>query len=86
VNHQQKLALYRQAIAVLYPIAFDEPFGLVMAESLAMGCPVMALDRGSVKEVLSDGETAIVAATVEELVSRFRRSNLSRLMFVKESA
>ncbi len=67
----QKIALYRQAIAVVYPINFDEPFGLVMAEALAAGCPVLATDRGSVREVVADGETGIIAGSVDELVARF---------------
>lgn len=70
VNHKQKLQLYKEARAVVYPIAFDEPFGLVMAESLACGTPLMALNRGSVQEVLSD-ETAIIAQSTDELVRRF---------------
>lgn len=71
VGSKEKSQLYSQATAVVYPIAFDEPFGLVMAESLACGTPVMALDRGSVREVLSDGETAVVAGSSEELIERF---------------
>ncbi len=71
VNHQAKVELYQKAIAVVYPIAFEEPFGLVMAEALACGIPVMALDRGSVSEVLSDKETAVIAKTPEELIARF---------------
>jgi len=66
-----KRQLYKNAIAVVYPIAFEEPFGLVMAEALASGTPVMALDRGAVREIVSDGETGIVASSVEELISRF---------------
>ena len=71
VDRAAKIALYRQAIATVYPINFEEPFGLVMAESLAAGTPVMALDRGAVREVLSDGDTAIIADSVDELVRRF---------------
>jgi glycosyltransferase involved in cell wall biosynthesis len=71
VNMQQKCDLYAHAIATVYPIDFDEPFGLVMAESLACGTPVMAFDRGSVREVLSDGETSIIGHTVEDLIKRF---------------
>jgi glycosyltransferase involved in cell wall biosynthesis len=71
VNMQQKSKLYRNAIAVVYPIDFDEPFGLVMAESLACGTPIMAFDRGSVREVLSDGETAIIGDSVDDLIKRF---------------
>jgi glycosyltransferase involved in cell wall biosynthesis len=71
VDHSGKLDLYRKAIATVYPINFEEPFGLVMAESLASGTPVLALDRGSVREVLSDGDTAVIAPNCEELVQRF---------------
>lgn len=71
VSHTEKVELYRQAIAVVYPINFEEPFGLVMAEAMASGTPVMAFDRGSVREVLSDGETAIIAKCVDELIDRF---------------
>jgi glycosyltransferase involved in cell wall biosynthesis len=71
VDHRAKVELYRKAIATVYPINFDEPFGLVMAESLAAGTPVMAFDRGSVREVLSDGDTAVIAHDVEELIQRF---------------
>lgn len=71
VNLEQKNKLYKDAIAVTYPINFDEPFGLVMAEALACGTPVMAMDRGSVREVLSDGETAIICNSVDEIIKRF---------------
>jgi glycosyltransferase involved in cell wall biosynthesis len=71
VGPVQKADLYSGAAAVIYPIAFEEPFGLVMAEALAAGCPVVALDRGSVREILSDGETAIVGKSVDDLAARF---------------
>lgn len=71
VGPTEKAQLYSGAVAVVYPIAFEEPFGLVMAEALASGTPVLALDRGSVREVLSDGETAVIASTIDELIGRF---------------
>jgi glycosyltransferase involved in cell wall biosynthesis len=71
IGSQEKTELYSGALAVVYPIAFEEPFGLVMAESLASGTPVLALDRGSVRELLSDGETAIIGRSIEELIARF---------------
>ncbi|HEY9788122.1 MAG TPA: glycosyltransferase family 4 protein [Candidatus Obscuribacterales bacterium] len=71
LNHDEKTSLLSGALAVIYPINFDEPFGLVMVESLACGTPVVALDRGSVKEILSDGENAIVGRSIDDLVSRF---------------
>lgn len=71
VNHEQKVELYGKAMAVVYPINFNEPFGLVMAEALAAGTPVMAFDRGSVREILDDPKTAIIGSSVEQLVRRF---------------
>jgi glycosyltransferase involved in cell wall biosynthesis len=71
INHEQKRKLYGGARAVVYPINFDEPFGLVMAESMAAGTPIMALERGSVREIIIDKKTGIVAQSVEELIRRF---------------
>lgn len=71
VNNEEKWRLYGSAIATLCPLAFDEPFGLVMAESLAAGTPVVALRRGAVSEIVVDKETGIVGSTVDELISRF---------------
>ena len=71
VNMQQKIKLYREAIAVVYPINFEEPFGLVMAEAMASGTPVMAFDRGSVREVLEDNVTAVIGNTADDLIKRF---------------
>lgn len=71
VNFMEKAALYNKALAVIYPVAFNEPFGLVMAESLLLGTPVVAFDRGAVQELIVDGETGVVGKTVDELVDRF---------------
>lgn len=71
VDYQEKLDLYKHAIAVVYPINFDEPFGLVITESLASGTPIMAFGRGSVPELINDGEHGIIGKTVDDLVKRF---------------
>jgi glycosyltransferase involved in cell wall biosynthesis len=71
VNHEQKRKLYSGAMAVVYPINFDEPFGLVMAESMAAGTPVLALERGSVREIIVDTKTGVIARDVQELIRRF---------------
>ena len=55
-----KRELYRDAAALLFPICWDEPFGLVMIEAMACGTPVIALRRGSVPEVVVDGTTGFV--------------------------
>ena len=77
VNHAAKVELYQKAIAVLYPIAFEEPFGLVMVEAMACGTPLAAFNRGAVAEILLDGETGIIADSQDELIARF--PELSRI-------
>jgi glycosyltransferase involved in cell wall biosynthesis len=58
----------RNAAALLFPIRWPEPFGLVMIEALACGTPALALRRGSVSEVIEDGVTGFVRDTEDELV------------------
>jgi UDP-glucose:tetrahydrobiopterin glucosyltransferase len=53
-------ALMGQATALLLPIGWEEPFGLVAAEALAAGCPVIAYARGALPEIISDGETGFL--------------------------
>ena len=55
-----KRELYGGAAALLFPVCWDEPFGMVMIEAMACGTPVIALRRGSVPEVVAHGETGIV--------------------------
>src|SRR6476660_9325119 len=68
-----KVALYGGARALLYPIQAREPFGLVLAEAMACGTPVAALDRGAVREVVADGVTGIIYADLEEMVTGLNR-------------
>jgi glycosyltransferase involved in cell wall biosynthesis len=53
-------ALMSHANALLLPIGWEEPFGLVAAEALAAGCPVIAYARGALPEIVSDGETGFL--------------------------
>ena len=55
-----KRELLARACCLLFPICWDEPFGLVMVEALACGTPVVALRRGSVAEILVDGRTGAI--------------------------
>jgi glycosyltransferase involved in cell wall biosynthesis len=57
VGHDEKVELMGAARAVLVPIRWDEPFGLVMAESMACGTPVVAYRRGAAPEIVVDGST-----------------------------
>jgi glycosyltransferase involved in cell wall biosynthesis len=67
-NHEQKRALLRNAAALLFPIQWAEPFGLVMIEALASGLPVLAFNNGSVSELIDYGVTGFYADSVEALV------------------
>lgn len=62
-----KQELYGAAHCLMFPIQWEEPFGMVMIESMACGTPVVALRRGSVPEVVADGVTGIVKDDLAEL-------------------
>ena len=64
---EQKLELMGASCALLNPIQWDEPFGLVMIEALAVGTPVVATSRGSVPEIVDDGVTGFVRDDLDEL-------------------
>jgi glycosyltransferase involved in cell wall biosynthesis len=68
VSHDHKQALIGGAIATLFPITWLEPFGLVMAESMASGTPVIAMAVGSVPEVVANGKTGFLCHSIEDCV------------------
>lgn len=72
-NHFEKNQLLGGALAMLFPIAWREPFGLVMVESMAAGTPVIAMSLGSVPEVILDGKTGFVCNSVEDFVNAIAR-------------
>jgi glycosyltransferase involved in cell wall biosynthesis len=69
VDDAAKNALLGEAAAFLMPILWEEPFGIVMAEAMACGTPVLGLRRGAVPEVVEHGVTGFVADTAEELAA-----------------
>jgi glycosyltransferase involved in cell wall biosynthesis len=73
VGEGEKDAFLGEAYALLFPIDWPEPFGLVMIEALACGTPVIAYRRGSVPEVLEDGATGWIVAGIEEAVQAVER-------------
>lgn len=58
--------LLGEAYALLHPISFEEPFGLSVAESMLCGTPVIAFNRGSMKELILDGKTGFLVNTIDE--------------------
>ncbi len=67
-----KNELLGNSLAMLFPIQWHEPFGLVMAEAMACGTPVVALRGGSVDEVVREGVSGNVCTSVEEMASRVK--------------
>ncbi len=73
VDNRQKNALLGGAAALLMPIEWEEPFGIVMTEALACGTPVIAFRRGSVPEIVRDGVNGFTCASVAEAVDAVNR-------------
>lgn len=67
VGRQEKIELLADAVCLLNPIAWAEPFGMVMLEALACGTPVIASHLGAVSEIVDDGVTGFVVDTQAEL-------------------
>jgi glycosyltransferase involved in cell wall biosynthesis len=73
VDDEQKSLLLGRARALLMPVLWEEPFGLVMIEAMACGTPVIGLDRGAVPEVVDDGVTGFVRGDVDGLAEAVGR-------------
>lgn len=63
----EKIELLTNSVAMLFPIQWDEPFGLVLIEAMACGTPVLAMPRGSVAEVVKEGLSGHLRSTADEL-------------------
>jgi glycosyltransferase involved in cell wall biosynthesis len=74
VGPDQRAEVLGRAAALLHPIAFEEPFGLSVVESMACGTPVIAYARGSMPEVVDDGVTGVLVANAEEAVAAVERA------------
>ena len=73
INEEQKAEFLGHAAALLFPIAWREPFGLSMIEAMACGTPVIAFRNGSVPEVVDDGVTGFIVGDEDEAVAATQR-------------
>jgi glycosyltransferase involved in cell wall biosynthesis len=75
-SHVTKVALLQNARATLFPIEWEEPFGLVMIESMACGTPVIATRWGAVPEVIEHGRSGIVVDDYREMAGAIAAADL----------
>jgi glycosyltransferase involved in cell wall biosynthesis len=73
VNDRQKESFLGGALAMLFPIEWPEPFGLVMIEAMACGTPVIAFRQGSVPEIIEDGVSGFIVENEAEAADRIAR-------------
>src|SRR4029077_18563722 len=73
INERQKSEFLGEASALLFPIEWPEPFGLVMIEAMACGTPVLAFRTGSVPEIIDQGVTGLIVNSVEEAIAAMPR-------------
>lgn len=86
VNDQEKNELLGKACALLMPIEWNEPFGIVMAEALACGTPVIAFERGAVKEVVINGTNGWLCRTIPDMVNAVARLPIINRKACREDA
>ena len=70
IDDRAKQSFLGEALALLFPIDWPEPFGLVMIEAMACGTPVIAWAKGSVPEIVEDGVTGVVVQSLDEALAR----------------
>jgi glycosyltransferase involved in cell wall biosynthesis len=73
VAMQQKIDLLSRARALLNPLQWEEPFGMVMIEAMAVGCPVIAFPRGAAPEIVAHSRSGFLARNVDEMVQYIKQ-------------
>ncbi len=73
VNARQKASLLGGARGFLNPIEWEEPFGMVMVEAMAFGCPVISFERGAVPEIIAHGKTGFLVQNLAEMIQYIPR-------------
>ena len=72
-GYREKSNFLKNSLALLNPITWNEPFGLVMIEAMACGTPVIVFNQGSAKEVVEDGKTGFVVKNINEMVRAVKK-------------
>ncbi|MFH7030818.1 MAG: glycosyltransferase family 4 protein [Heteroscytonema crispum UTEX LB 1556] len=87
VNNSQKAELLQSAYCFLNPIEWEEPFGLVMIEAMAYGCPVISYKRGAANELIKPGINGAFAASVDEMAGMIEAvgNNINREKMVRDT-
>jgi len=68
VTQEERNKLMSEALCLLHPVTWREPFGLTLIEAMACGCPVVAFNRGSISEIIQNGKTGFVVEDVDEML------------------
>lgn len=80
VNDIQKNEWLGKAQALIMPVEWNEPFGIVMIEAMACGTPVLGFNRGSVPEVIKNGISGFISENIEEMIKQvYRCKNIDRI-------
>jgi len=72
---KRKIKFFREAKALIYPIEWEEPFGLVMIEAMACGTPVIAYPKGAVPEIVEDKKTGFLCQNINQVVQAIKKIN-----------
>jgi glycosyltransferase involved in cell wall biosynthesis len=73
LSHRDLTRIMSRAKGFLFPIAWDEPFGMVVIEAMAAGAPVLAYARGSMPELIKNGETGYLVQSEDEMIDGLQR-------------
>ncbi len=73
INMSQKVDILSRARALLNPVEWEEPFGMIQIEAMAAGCPVIAFARGAAPEIVAHGQTGFLACNIQDMVHYIAR-------------
>ena len=72
-SFKKKINYFKNAYALIFPIKWEEPFGLVMVEAMACGTPVLAFNRGSIPEIIKEGKTGFIVENIYQMAKAIEK-------------